>query len=91
MNEERSVKPPPTNGTAIALGTGGSAQSTPWGPPIIVLVIEAADEPAATAHFLAVQSGQCAPVFELCRGLLFAQAQASGRYWRFELVENAQH
>jgi len=52
----------------------------------IVVVVEAATEETARQHFLAIQAGTKTPLFELSRGLFFAQASETGRYWKFSMA-----
>jgi hypothetical protein len=53
------------------------------------LLVEAADETAAQRHFLALKAGQERQTLcFLSETLLFARAQASGRYWRFKLASD---
>ncbi len=51
-----------------------------------LLIIEAIDSVAARQHYQALLAqGDFARLTHLSRGLLYSQAQASGRYWRFTL------
>jgi hypothetical protein len=82
MNEKSTAV---LEASAIPVLAGTVQPPSTLSPPPIVLVVEASTESAAREHFAAVEQGRQTELFELSRGLLYAQAQESGRYWKFEL------